>query len=225
MQPLALLASLAVITISARAATTASSTVFVNVEVPDNSPIGLSSTLQYSSSITSISQVEIGFNVVGAWSGDLYAYISHNGGIAVLLNRPGRSVSQIDGSGVHDLIVLFSDGAATDIHTGLPAGGAVNGSFQPDGRLVDPADSFDTSPRSAFLSAFDGMDPNGEWTLFVADLSTGDTAKLESWSLSISGVPEPSVALLGVVGIAFSMRRKRSSYCIWRRGAEKAIGG
>lgn len=210
MKSLAILAILAAATISARAATTASGTYLVNADVPDASAIGLSSTQQFSSSITVITGLEIGIHIAGGWAGDLYAYLSHEGGIAVLLNRPGRSLAQPDGSGAGDLVLLFRDGAPTDVHTGLPASGAVIGEFQPDGRLVDPADSLDTSPRGAFLSAFQGMDPNGEWTLYIADVATGDIAKVESWSLHVTGVPEPSVAVLAMAGAAAFLRRRRS---------------
>jgi hypothetical protein len=45
----------------------------------------------------------------------------------------------------------------------------------------------DLDPRTAFLSSFKGLDPNGEWTLFVADLSAGNISTLVSWGLNIEG--------------------------------------
>ena len=45
------------------------------------------------------------------------------------------------------------------------------------------------------------MNPNGSWTLFVADLVSGDAATLNSWSLTITGeVPEPGEAVLVILG-------------------------
>src|SRR5262249_22736292 len=49
----------------------------------------------------------------------------------------------------------------------------------------------DTSSRNAFLSSFSGLNPNGDWTLFVADLSGGGEHVLESWSLEIEPVKLP----------------------------------
>jgi subtilisin-like proprotein convertase family protein len=37
------------------------------------------------------------------------------------------------------------------------------------------------------LSVFDGMSGDGTWALFVADESSPDLARLESWSLDING--------------------------------------
>ena len=45
-----------------------------------------------------------------------------------------------------------------------------------------------------------GLDPNGSWTLFFADLSAGDQTTLTSWSLEITAVPEPVPAALGLFG-------------------------
>ena len=35
------------------------------------------------------------------------------------------------------------------------------------------------------------LDPNGEWVLFVADVSPGGVSRLVSWSLEVIRVPEP----------------------------------
>lgn len=51
------------------------------------------------------------------------------------------------------------------------------------------------------LSGFSGLDPNGTWTLYVADVSGGDLHQLNSWGLDFANpvvVPEPtSVFVLG----------------------------
>jgi MYXO-CTERM domain-containing protein len=61
------------------------------------------------------------------------------------------------------------------------------------------------------LSNFIGLNPNGTWTLFVADQSAGETSTLQSWSMTITGVPEPSAALLGGLGVLLLLRRRRSA--------------
>ena len=51
-----------------------------------------------------------------------------------------------------------------------------------------------------FAAAFNSADPNGTWTLFLADLSGGDQSSLVSWGLNISVVPEPVTYALGIFG-------------------------
>ena len=65
---------------------------------------------------------------------------------------------------------------------------------------MNPATVTDLSARSAFLGAFNGLDPNGTWTLFVADVSGGDVSTLVSWELEITAVPEPTTWALGILG-------------------------
>ena len=57
------------------------------------------------------------------------------------------------------------------------------------------------------------MDPNGQWTLFVADVSPLRVSTLAGWGLTID-VPEPSVAVIGALGlwvaIMMGVRRARA---------------
>lgn len=178
--------------------------------VPDNSAIGASNTLTIvTTGLTTIESVVVSVQFEGGWNGDLYAYLAHNGELAILLNRPGRSVDNDSGAGSTNLVALFDDLAAGDVHVGLPDTGNASGLFQPDGRLIDPLDSLDTTPRTKLLAGFNGMDVNGDWTLFIADQGAGETAVLTSWSLSITVVPEPSVATLAGLVLLLALRRRR----------------
>lgn len=178
--------------------------------VPDNSAIGTSSTLAIvTTGLTTIGSVVVSVEFEGGWNGDLYAYLAHNGELAILLNRPGRSVDNEAGAGSTNLIALFDDLVAGDVHTALPETGNAVGVFQPDGRLIDPLQSLDTTARTKLLAGFNGMDVNGDWTLFIADQAAGDTATLRSWSLSITVVPEPSVAMLAGFAALLALRRLR----------------
>jgi len=103
--------------------------------------------------------------------------------------------------------VGFGDNAAVNIHSASAGGGVLTGFYQPDGRnispLSDPGVLSATAP-TALLSSFDGMDANGAWTLFVADVSPGGTGTLESWSLIVNGgttgVPDGASTLLMLAG-------------------------
>ena len=71
-----------------------------------------------------------------------------------------------------------------------------------------------TSARTVFLSSFNGLDPNGTWTLFIADASGGGQSTLQKWSVSIEGVPEPGsfALLLAGGGLLRSMRNRKNSF-------------
>jgi subtilisin-like proprotein convertase family protein len=65
-------------------------------------------------------------------------------------------------------------------------------SWAPDARVASPTNVLDTDARSAFLGSFNGVDPNGEWVLFVADMEAGDIYTLDSWGLEITGDTAPT---------------------------------
>ncbi len=209
MKSLILLLTLSCMVITAQGATTINPTFAIGIQVPDNTGTGLSDTRIISSSITSITKVSVQLTMQGGWVGDLYVSLLHGSGFAVLLNRPGRDLLNTDGSGVEDFFVNFDDDSPTDIHTGIPSSGVAFGSYQPDAREVDPDFALDTSPRTAFLSSFNGLDANGEWTLFVADVSSGGQMTVDSWSLEIQGVPEPSTMIITALSIFGLLRRRR----------------
>jgi subtilisin-like proprotein convertase family protein len=182
----------------------------VSTLIPDNDEVGFVDTRTINiPQVTEIENVTVHLNFSGGWNGDLYAYVLHDSGFAVLLNRPGRSLSALDGSATVGMQVTFDDSAFADIHTAIPLnGGAVTGTYQPDGRETDPYNTLNSDARTAMLADFIGLDPNGEWKLFVADQSPGETSTLQSWSMTLTAVPEPSVALLGGLGVLFLLRRK-----------------
>ena len=96
-----------------------------------------------------------------------------------------------------------------DIHLSPGDPGLLTGRWEADGRFIDPDLVVDTDPRNAGLDQLFGLDPDGEWTLFVADLSTGSQHTLRSWELSITGVPEPTSLALLLVAAPFLARRRR----------------
>ena len=185
----------------------------VSTAIPDNDDVGFTDTRNVSiPGMTEIVSVTVNLNFSGGWNGDLYAYLVHGSGFSVLLNRPGRSTGAPDGSATVGMDITFDDGAFSDIHTAIPmSGGSVNGIYQPDGRSTDPLVVLNTDARPAMLSNFIGIDPNGLWTLFVADQSAGETSTLQSWSMSITAVPEPGVAAFAILGSGLLLRRRSKS--------------
>jgi hypothetical protein len=70
--------------------------------------------------------------------------------------------------------------------------------------------------RRIKLSTFNGLNPNGDWTLVLADVvGGGGQAHLVSWGLEIQAVPEPanlaSATLVGLLALAYGSR------AAWRR--------
>ena len=169
--------------------------------IPDGNPSGWldKRTLPSSDWVDAwlVTDVKVKLSLAGGYNGDLYAYLVHDTGFSVLLNRVGRGAASESGyatSGFTDL--WLSSGAATDVHFN---GGASTGSYQPDGRQFDPmglAAGLGTAPRTAMLSSFNNLKPDGDWSLFIADVSTGSMSTMDNWSLEITAVPEPAVGLV-----------------------------
>lgn len=201
---------------------TDSATYTPNLAIPDNSTTGIADTHNFSTAITTISKVKLSLQIVGtpssgdAFNGDFYAYLTNGTGFAILLNRVGRTTSNTFGYSDSGFDVTFNDSAsAPDIHDYLlttdPAGNALTGTWGSDGRNVNPSQSLDTTPRTASLTSFNAQNPNGDWTLFIADLSPTGTGRLASWKLEVSGVvPEPGSAMLLLLGGFAICRRHRA---------------
>jgi subtilisin-like proprotein convertase family protein len=162
----------------------------------------------------SITDVNVFLNVNGGYNGDLYAYLSHSSGFAVLLNRVGRASDNPSGYADAGFAVTFDDSATGEIHSYQTApayaGSIADGShWAPDGRNVNPTLALDTDNRTRTLNQFNGLDPNGGWTLFIADLSSGDQGVVTAWGMTITAVPEPSSTCLGILGFVVLLGVKR----------------
>jgi subtilisin-like proprotein convertase family protein len=178
-----------------------------NQAVPEGDLNGLALSANLSGMSGEMTNVSVTLNVSGGFNGDLYAYLVHDTGFAVLLNRVGMSSSNSFGyADAGFSSVVFNDAASGgDIHFyGGNGGLALSGTYQPDGRTVNPVTpppgSYDTAPRDAMLSSFQGVSPDGTWTLFVADLSAGAQSTLVSWDVQIVDVPEPATWALAALG-------------------------
>ena len=178
----------------------------VNQAIPDNDLSGLSDSHTISPGIQSITDVQVTLDITGGFNGDYYAYLTHDSGFAVLLNREGRTETDAFGYPDSGFNVTFDDAASNgDIHTYRltlnPNGGALTGTWAPDARNINPGLSLDTTPRGAFLGSFNSLGADGAWTLFVADVSPVGSGQLNSWSMEVIGVvPEPGTWVLFGLG-------------------------
>ena len=164
--------------------------------VPDGSTAGWSDTRSVSGALFSyVTDVTVSFTVANGYNGDLYAYLSHNGILVPLLNRVGTGNGDVFGfstSGFNN--ISLADYGSLSIHgVESPTAGPT---YIPDG---------------GHMSSFVNSSPNGNWTLFFADLSsdTGSRSQVTSWSLNLEGgitpVPEPVNVALGIFGGVFGL--------------------
>jgi subtilisin-like proprotein convertase family protein len=159
-----------------------------NVVIPDNDLNGVVRTINVNNQISEISSVVLSMTIVGWYNGDYYAYLKHDTGFSVLLNRIGATSMNPDGSDVSGMNISLSDSATTDIHLAIGVD-PLSGVYKPDARAISPFAVSDLSPRSADLSVFNGLSSSGAWSLFIADVSPGGVGILTRWSLEITGTP------------------------------------
>jgi len=195
--------------------------------IPDGNVTGWSDTRTQSGLGSVITDVTVKLNITGGYNGDLYGYLSYGGSLIPLINRVGVTGGNAFGYSDSGLNVTLSDaGANGDIHLYQNVSGYAtkigDGSgFTADGRNINPNSSpatFDGASRLTFAGTFGGMDPNGSWTLFFADMAGGGgTSTLTSWDLEITAVPEPINVALGCFAVLFA-----SVQCVrwWKKKAQ-----
>jgi subtilisin-like proprotein convertase family protein len=163
------------------------------LDIPDGNPTGVASTVNVSGYGSSISGLTVSLNFTGGNNGDLYAYLSYDGHLVNLLDQPGVASDNPVGYTGAGLDVTLSDGSYNNINTySEPSGTQVTGTYNAAGG------------SAAFGNAYNGVNPNGTWTLFVSDMSGGDAgdSQLVSWDVNITAVPEPiNVALTAFAAI------------------------
>jgi hypothetical protein len=182
--------------------------------IPDNNLNGVASTINLTAPLSEITHVSLTLDIAGspsagdAYNGDYYAYLQFSTGLIVLLNRIGPTPLGSPGSGIN---VTLSDGnpniGAAPYTAGLP----LTGTYAPQGGGA--------STGSSLGNTFGGLNPNGGWTLFIADESPGGVGELVSWSLDVtarttSAIPDDGSALimlvLGLSPLAlWSLRQRR----------------
>jgi subtilisin-like proprotein convertase family protein len=168
------------------------------VFIPDNNPTGATATVTVSG-VGTLTDVNFRFdgsscsNVIGATTVGLdHTFI---GDIVISLTSPaGTSVTLINrrgGGGNNICNLLFDDdGGFPNISTLVTGAGPYGGSFAPE------------SP----LSAFDGQNADGVWSLKVVDAANVDTGNIRAFTLLFTGVGgttcEPPLAPVSCFGDA-----------------------
>ncbi len=139
--------------------------------IPDNLTGTVESTMTLENCGGPITDINVGVSATHSWVGDLIFQLeAPDTTVVTLIDRPGVPASTFGCDGA-DIAALLDDGAGAPVENEC-AGGVptINGSFQPNGSLSD----------------YNGVDPNGTWTLIVTDNAGGDTGSLDDWSLDIT---------------------------------------
>jgi subtilisin-like proprotein convertase family protein len=196
-------------------------TVLSGQAVPDANPVGLISTLTVGGMSGNTVNLTVNLDITGGFNGDLYAYlVSPTGTMVVLLNRVGIGTGNPYGYGNAGFNITLDSASGNNIHNYQSVGGytitagQLTGTWAPDSRTILPnsaPSAFDAAPTGNTFANLDGADPNGIWTLFVADLAPGGQSTIVSWGLTVMTVPEPQTwTLLGGSLAAFCLiNRKR----------------
>lgn len=187
----------------------------LNGTVPDGNLSGWLSSTNVSGLSGTITDLDVTLNLSGGWNGDLYGYLVHDSGFSVLVNRVGVTTDGSIGYGNAGMNVTLDDAATLNGNIHSYGGASVpTGLWQPDGRNISPLTAGSVlggTPSTALLGSFNGLNPNGVWTLFMADVAGGGVTTVDSWVLTVIVVPEPSAAciVLAGAGIVFVRNRRR----------------
>lgn len=130
-----------------------------NLPIPDNDPNGVSHTINIPNSLQ-IFDVDIDVAIDHTWLGDLIITVSHGGTTVTLWSRFCGSND--------DMNVIFDDN-----------GQAVACASPTVGRITP------VSAGGNALSAFNGMDAAGAWTITVSDNAAIDLGTLVRWSIHV----------------------------------------
>ena len=184
----------------------------INQTITDNDSTGYENTQELSGYDNMLTSLVVSIrlsSITGdlAYNGDYYMSLQHDSGFSVLLNCVGVTSSNSFGYGDSGFDLSFAIGAS-DIHGyqdgsyTLDANNCLTGIWGADGRETDPDFVLDIDERTALLNSFVGVNPNGSWTLFVADMAQNGVGQIDSWGLDVSAtIPEPATGSIFLIGV------------------------
>jgi len=213
--------TLALGTLASYAQGTTNLTDTVNASIPVNNYVPAPFQLTVSGLSGSIDSFSVNLDITGGNNGDLYAYLlSPDSTMIVLLNRVGLGSSNLIGYGDAGFDITLT-AAGYNVHdyqsySPIFSGGQLTGTWAPDQRTVDPylysnASDFDAVPTGNNFNAYYGANPNGIWTLNIANgVNSANQSTLVSWGMTITTVPEPQTWTLLGSGLTALWCLKRS---------------
>ena len=145
------------------------------ISIPDP---GSTSDSQSVSDTRTINDLNVILDASHTWVGDLTFTLTHNDSGTSVTILTVRVCREVYGCSGNDIAATLDDEAGSPVEGQCDAGTpTINGTF---------------SPNNA-LSAFDGENMNGSWTLSVSDAVGADSGTLNSWCLEATlGGPSPT---------------------------------
>ncbi len=193
--------------------------------IPEGSLSGWSDSETLSGESGAISSITVNLNITGGFNGSLYGYLTYDGVLVTLLNRVGVSSGNSFGYADSGFNITLSSTAANNIHSyqnysPTYSGGQLQGTWAPDGNNISPLSSpasFNANPSGTGLNSFNGLSPDGTWTLFLADVvAGGGQPQVISYGLDITTVPEPVNMAFGIFA-GLSLLGNLLRHC-WKKG-------
>ena len=132
----------------------------------------------------------------------------------MLMSDVGELLSEADSS-IDQVNLTFGDGGPllpsnVRITSGTYAPTNYVGVFEEIGEMDQNTPAMPpVGPYGTTLSVFNGSNPNGTWKLFIQDDQDDESGELQSWSLTVTTVPEPNSAFLLLVGASALLFRRR----------------
>jgi len=150
------------------------------LSIPDPPATGVVNIQTVSGVVGTIADLNVDVKVDHTYTGDVEVRLEFNSVTAILISQLGTPLGGF-GCSTANFDVSLDDEATA-------------GSIDNQCNLTAPAA---VSPPSyvptMLLSDFDGMNPNGDWTIHVTDFASPDTGSLIRWSLHIGTLAGPNV--------------------------------
>ncbi|MFO0857788.1 MAG: proprotein convertase P-domain-containing protein [Phycisphaerales bacterium] len=162
-----------------------------NLAIPDNPTVV--ATIDVSGFTGTVTDLNVVVNITHTFDGDLDYILIPPGGTGVQFLH----LSTDNGStGDNFTYTRFDNEAAVVIPT---TGAPYCGDYRPEGgsmatgwAAVSPYSLAELGTGVADLTAFNGINPNGTWTLVIDDDLGGDTGVLQHWALEFNGAIDPA---------------------------------
>jgi subtilisin-like proprotein convertase family protein len=158
-------------------------------EIPNNSPAGTTYTFDITASQI-ITDIDVYINMSHSFVADVTLRLSHGGTDVTMFDRPGIPGAGCSGDNLDN---TFDDegtiNAETQCQNATPA--------YPSGAALIP---------NAPLSAFDGANVNGEWSLFMRDLAAGNSGTVHSICLELPANTAPTAVSIADIAVTTDTR-------------------
>jgi subtilisin-like proprotein convertase family protein len=164
---------------------------------PDNTPSGVSSSVQVSDQIGEVDYVSVDLTgLTHASPDDLdITLVAPNGTAVPLLSDSGGTAA------VGPIDVSIDDAAQTPAPDNGPL--VEGATYQPTDDEPGEVRPSGSARSDTSLQSLAGSDPNGTWTLYVADDSAGATGSIGGWTLYLAQFPssDPFPSAITVSGL------------------------